>query len=59
MLCAAHNGDLAAAQKCGLSTGFVIRPNEHGPGQKRDLKPEGDWDAVGNDMIELARKIGA
>ena len=23
MLCAAHNGDLAAAQKCGLSTGFV------------------------------------
>ena len=59
MLCAAHNGDLAAAQKCGLSTGFVIRPNEHGPGQKRDLKPEGDWDAVGNDMIELAKKIGA
>ena len=59
MLCAAHNGDLAAAQKCGLSTGFVIRPNEHGPGQKRDLKPEGDWDAVGNTIIELAKKIGA
>jgi 2-haloacid dehalogenase len=59
MLCAAHNGDLAAAQKCGLSTGFVIRPNEHGPGQKRDLKPEGDWDAVGNTIVELAKKIGA
>ena len=27
--------------------------------KKRDLKPEGDWDAVGNDMIELAKKIGA
>ena len=38
MLCAAHNGDLKAAQKCGLSTGFVIRPHEHGPGQKRDRK---------------------
>ena len=59
MLVAAHNGDLKAAQKCGLSTGFVIRPHEHGPGQKRDLKPEGDWDAVGNTMVELARKIGA
>ena len=59
MLVAAHNGDLAAAQKCGLSTGFVVRPHEHGPGQKRDLKPEGEWDAVGNSMIELAKKIGA
>ena len=34
MLVAAHNGDLAAAQKCGLSTGFVMRPNEHGPGRR-------------------------
>ena len=59
MLCAAHNGDLAAAQKCGLSTGFVIRPTEHGPGQKIDLKPTGDWNAVGNNMIELAKAIGA
>ena len=58
MLVAAHNGDLAAAQKCGLSTGFVMRPNEHGPGQTRDLKPEGEWDAVGNSIVEVAKKIG-
>ena len=58
MLCAAHNGDLAAAQKCGLSTGYINRPYEHGPGQKRDLKAEGDWDAVGNSIVELAKKIG-
>ena len=54
-----RSGDLAAAQKCGLSTGFVIRPTEHGPGQKIDLKPTGDWNAVGNNMIELAKAIGA
>ena len=30
MLVAAHNNDLAAAQKCGLATGFVHRPTEHG-----------------------------
>jgi 2-haloacid dehalogenase len=58
MLVAAHNGDLKAAQKCGLSTGFVHRPKEHGPNQKTDLKADGDWDAVGNSIIEVAKKIG-
>jgi 2-haloacid dehalogenase len=58
MLVAAHNNDLAAAQKCGLSTGFVLRPTEHGPGQTRDLKAEGDWNAVGTSMIDLAKKLG-
>ena len=58
MLVAAHNNDLAAAQKCGLSTGFVLRPGEHGPGQTRDLKAEGDWNAVGTSMIDLAKKLG-
>lgn len=28
-LVAAHNGDLAAARKCGLRTGFAMRPAEH------------------------------
>jgi len=36
-----------------------MRPHEHGPGQKRDLKPEGEGDAVGNSIIEVAKKIGA
>jgi hypothetical protein len=48
----------AAAQKCGLSTGFVLRPGEHGPGQTRDLKAEGDWNEVGTSMIDLAKKLG-
>jgi 2-haloacid dehalogenase len=58
MLVAAHNGDLRAAQKCGLSTGFVHRPKEHGPNQKTDLKADGDWDATGGSIIEVAKKIG-
>jgi 2-haloacid dehalogenase len=58
MLVAAHNGDLKAAQKCGLATAFVHRPTEHGPNQKTDLTVDGDWDVVGHSMIEVARKLG-
>ena len=39
-LVAAHNGDLAAARRCGLLTAFIPRPTEHGPGQTTDLGPE-------------------
>lgn len=57
-LVAAHNGDLAAARKCGLRTAFVPRPTEHGPGQKTDLRPEQDWDLVAQDFGELADRFG-
>jgi 2-haloacid dehalogenase len=40
MLVAAHNGDLAAARRAGLATGFLPRPAEHGPGQRTDLTPD-------------------
>src|SRR5919108_3254101 len=33
MMVAAHTTDLVAAAKCGLRTGHVARPNEHGPGR--------------------------
>jgi 2-haloacid dehalogenase len=58
MLGAAHNGDLKAAQSVGLKTAFVPRPNEHGPGQTKDLKPEGNWDVVASDFVDLAAKMG-
>ncbi|OBF19141.1 haloacid dehalogenase, type II [Mycobacterium kubicae] len=54
MLMAAHNRDLAAAQKAGLATGFVARPQEHGPGQTSDLEPSGRWDVSGHSIGELA-----
>src|SRR3546814_11348721 len=36
---AAHNNDLNGAQGCGLTTAFVARPTEPGPGQTIDLAP--------------------
>jgi 2-haloacid dehalogenase len=58
MLVAAHNYDLRAAQGEGLRTAFVPRPLEHGPGQTTDLAPEGDWDVVAKDFVDLAEKLG-
>src|SRR3546814_20945305 len=39
---AAHNNDLNGAQGCGLTTAFVARPTEPGPGQTINLAPPGD-----------------
>jgi 2-haloacid dehalogenase len=57
-LVAAHNGDLAAARRCGFRTCFVPRPAEHGPGQVTDLHAEQDWDLVAQDFGALADALG-
>ena len=57
-LAAAHNGDLAAARRCGFRTAFVQRPTEHGPGQTMDLVPEENWDIVAGDFGDLASQLG-
>jgi len=36
----------------------VPRPREHGPGQATDLKPEGPWDVVAADFLDLAARLG-
>lgn len=59
MLCAAHNGDLAAAQRLGLRTAFIPRPTEYGPRQIRDFGPEGEWDIVAADMEDFATRMSA
>ena len=56
-LVAAHNGDLAAARKCGLRTAFIPRPAEHGPNQATDLRPDQEWDVVAADFGALAEKL--
>ena len=58
MLVAAHNYDLKAAQRLGFKTAFVARPTEYGPGQTRDLVPEGGWDVVARSMEEVADRLG-
>jgi 2-haloacid dehalogenase len=59
MMAAAHNGDLAAAQKLGLMTAFFPRPTEYGPLQSRDYEAEGTWDVVARDIEDLAAQLGA
>ena len=58
MLAAAHNDDLAAAQKVGLATAFVPRPVEYGPSQTKDRRAEGDWNVVAADFDDLAARMG-
>ena len=58
MMCAAHNGDLAAARSHGLRTAFVARPTEHGSAQSSDLAPEQDWDVVASSVEDVAARLG-
>lgn len=58
MMTAAHNGDLRAARALGFRTAFILRPDEYGPNQSKDLKAEEDWDQVVGGMEELADKLG-
>lgn len=57
MLVAAHNGDLAGAQRAGLATAFVARPREHSPGHKRDVTADPGWDLAASSVTELASRL--
>jgi 2-haloacid dehalogenase len=57
MLAAAHNRDLASAQRAGLGTAFIPRPTELGAGQTQDLKAEGDWDLVYKSILDLGSRF--
>lgn len=58
MMVAAHNDDLRAAQDLGFGTAFVLRADECGAAQTRDLEPDGAWDYVALDICDLARQLG-
>jgi len=57
MMCAAHSGDLASAQKLGLRTGHIGRPGEGGPGTGESA-PKGSFDVVGKNFSDFADKLG-
>jgi len=59
MLVAAHNGDLVAAARNGLATGFVARPTEYGPHQSKDFEAEHAFDVVAASFEDLATRLGA
>ena len=56
MMVAAHSSDLAAAASCGLRTGHIARPNEHGPGTG-ETGPSVPVDMFGSDLADLAGKL--
>ena len=59
MLVAAHKEDLAAAREHGLQTAFVRRPLEHGPQATPDLSADRRFTITADDLIDVARKLGA
>ncbi len=57
VMVAAHNDDLRAAAALGLMTAFVARPTEHGPGQTRDVEPDGPWAICVDGFQDLAAEL--
>ena len=58
LMVAAHPFDLVAAQKAGLKTAYIPRPDEYGPGGR--MEPVGDavFDIVATDLVDLATQLG-
>ena len=56
MMVAAHSSDLAAARAEGLLTGFIARPNEHGPGCG-EVRATTEVDMEAGDLSDLADKL--
>lgn len=56
MMVAAHSYDLAAAAACGLRTGHVARPDEHGP-NTGETAPTVAVDCAGRDLADLADQL--
>lgn len=57
MLAACHNSDLAAAESCGLQTGFISRPQEHGPATGDRAAPSSEWTILADSVVDLAEQL--
>jgi len=59
MLVAAHPGDLRAARAAGLSTAYVARPLEYGPGREpHHIEPD-EFDFTASDFVDLGHQLAA
>ena len=58
MMVAAHSNDLSHAAACGLQTGHIARPNEHGPGQG-EAAPKVPVTVAAASLEDLAGRLGA
>lgn len=59
MLVAAHTSDLDGARAAGLMTGYVHRPTEFGLQRLKAPVPQGAYDVVAGDFLDLAHRLGA
>ncbi|WP_137736004.1 haloacid dehalogenase type II [Pseudaquabacterium pictum] len=59
LMVAAHPFDLVAAQKVGLKTAYIPRPEEYGPGGPMEAVGDAVFDIVATDLVDLARQLGA
>ena len=41
-----------------MRTAFLPRPTEYGARQMTDLRAEGDWDVIVDNLEELAKALG-
>jgi len=57
MMVASHPSDLKAAKACGLRTGFVPRPLEHGPEKAHVSSTAEAADVTAGDFVQLAAKL--
>jgi 2-haloacid dehalogenase len=58
MMVAAHPSDLAAAQRAGLRTAYIRRPDEHGPGGWMEAMNGFTPDLRADSLTELADLLG-
>jgi 2-haloacid dehalogenase len=58
MMVACHNYDLRAARSHGMRTAFIPR-KEFSDDQVKDQAAEDDWDIVADDLLGVARLLGA
>lgn len=59
LMVATHPSDLRAAATTGLRTAYVIRPLERGAGKPINRNPDGDFDIIAEDFLDLAQQLGA
>jgi len=58
LMVAAHPFDLVAAQRAGLQTAYIPRPDEYGPGGPMEPVGAAVFDIVAADLVDLARQLG-
>ena len=58
LMVAAHKDDLKGAQRAGLRTAYVPKPDEFGSEGEVDMVPDSSFDLFATDFVDLAARLG-